>query len=154
MVEDSGRSPDGSGHSAEPEPVVSALRASVPNAEIVTQRDIIRGIPARFRESYGRDLGGYCWKPGWTKGGILKALDAADVETISAKEVGEIIGNDSWTNLDCDLCGESQTLIIRAGDEPDYEVRWLDICVKCAQGLGELAALATASPLADRQSNP
>ena len=37
--------PSGSGHSAEPEPVVSALRASVPNAD-----DLIDALTADIRE--------------------------------------------------------------------------------------------------------
>lgn len=50
MDKDYGRSPKGAGHSAEPEPVVSALRASVPNAIEVHGKDwsVTYGKPMPF----------------------------------------------------------------------------------------------------------
>lgn len=112
--------------------------------EIVTQRDIIRGAAKRFRESYGSDLDSVSWKGDKTRRDILNELEALDADTASAAQVDEIIGNNSWTGFNCDLCGEPQTLIIRAGDEPDYEARWLDICPKCVCGMAKLVETAAA----------
>ena len=45
--------------------------------------------------------------------------------------VNEIIGNDSWTSLECDECNEQVDVIIRLGQEPDNDSSTACICVNC-----------------------
>jgi hypothetical protein len=65
---------------------------------------------------------------------------------IDRDEVDRIIGNKSWTECCCDLCGENRETLIRVGDEADYEARWLDICPLCVSKLNDFAARLTPTP--------
>jgi hypothetical protein len=33
--------------------------------------------------------------------------------------------------MTCDACGKDVDAIMRIGDEPDYEARYIDLCVDC-----------------------
>lgn len=54
-----------------------------------------------------------------------------DKETASPEDVRMIIGNDSWTELSCDQCGQQVNAVIWVGQEPDYDSRTACICRKC-----------------------
>lgn len=126
------------------EPVVSALRDGIPDAvKLVLRRDIIKAIPSTFRQQHGRSLEQPSWRQGMTRGDILKQLDALDLENCSPSDVDDIIGNQSWTANDCDVCGRNADVIARIGDEPDYDARWQDICLPCLVRLGDWARRAS-----------
>lgn len=100
---------------------------------IITQRDVIKGVPEKFRSQYGHFLDTPAfWKPGSTKGAIADALDALDTERCSTADVDEVIGVGHWAANKCDECGaENCETLVRLGEEPDYEARWLDLCAGC-----------------------
>jgi len=86
---------------------------------LITERDQIRRVADRWGEQYG----GNDWKDDEEKQSIHRKLIALDKETCSAADVAAIIGNDSWSRLDCDNCDADVTAVVRMGDEPDYESR-------------------------------
>ena len=47
------------------------------------------------------------------------------------KEVMDIIGNRSWTSVVCDECGLEHDIVIRLGEEPDYESATVYVCKSC-----------------------
>lgn len=90
---------------------------------VIHKSDIVKNIPLRWELQY--------------RGGAsdeqreitqkLKAL----VWPFTAEQVNEIIGNNSWTTLECDECGFDFETLVRVGVEPDYEARWQDLCKSC-----------------------
>lgn len=50
---------------------------------------------------------------------------------LTAKKVDEIIGNESWTALNCDGCGENVKDAVRVGTDVDYESSTTTLCTKC-----------------------
>lgn len=56
------------------------------------------------------------------------------------REVARIIGNESWTRTKCDECESFSSVIVRLGQEPDYESATAYICDNC---LSLAIALAT-----------
>lgn len=118
-------------------PVVADSRFGV-----ITKRGIIRSVPARFEQQYGRDRNGTSWKGIITRGEMIDALNALDVGTCSAEAINEIIGNKSWTSNKCDACDTECEVLVRIGDEPDYEARWQDLCARC---LSDAARVATSA---------
>lgn len=98
---------------------------------VITRRDIIRQVPAQFERQYGHARAISSWKGNVTHGEMIDALNALDTETCTAEAVNEIIGNKSWTDNECDVCGENKDALLRMGDEPDYEAHWWDICGDC-----------------------
>jgi hypothetical protein len=49
------------------------------------------------------------------------------------ENIDRIIGNNSWTCLNCDLCGSDVERVVRIGENPDYDARWQDVCQDCLQ---------------------
>jgi len=71
----------------------------------------------------------------------IKALG----ESPDPDAVDRIIGNDSWTSVDrCSECDKQSDLIVRLGEEPDYESSTAWICPTCLrQALALVEGLAT-----------
>lgn len=69
---------------------------------------------------------------------IMKDLRALkDSGNITIDAVTSIIGNDSWCAFECSECGEDFDYLVRIGQEPDNDSRWVDLCKDCAaQALG------------------
>ena len=93
--------------------------------KVINVRALIREVAAAWRAQYkGAGDGG--------KQSIQRTLDALDGATATAVEVASIIGNESWTEVPrCDECGEARPVVVRLGQEPDYESRTAHICVPC-----------------------
>lgn len=91
---------------------------------VIERRDIIKGVSKAWDNQY-RTYG--CER----KTAIGERLKDLDLKTCSAKDVDEVIGNGSWTTNACDLCGEENERLLRIGDDPDYEARFVDICGTC-----------------------
>jgi hypothetical protein len=68
---------------------------------------------------------------------ISDALAKLDPETCTASEIRDIIGVSSWATLDCDVCGRDVPMLARIGDDPDYEMRWQDICLECIAAIAQ-----------------
>lgn len=93
---------------------------------VETQRDKIKSVVERWRRQYGS--GGY----GDDKLEILKRLESLDLETCSASDVDQIIGNSSWTRLaPCHECGAEGVQTVMLGQEPDYESYTAWVCKEC-----------------------
>lgn len=102
---------------------------------IIKRSDIVARVPERWAKQYK----GYVDNGDrWDKGPTTKAL--LDLKPgFSAEEVDTIIGNDSWTKNCCDECGKDCDVLLRMGQEPDYDARWLDLCERCLrEGLFQL----------------
>jgi hypothetical protein len=102
--------------------------------KIITIRDVIKSVPERWARTYDNRC-----DPITPTGGrdavmpaeIQRRLDALDMATCTKQAVDDAIGNESWTELKCDLCDLQSPLVVRVGAEPDYDVRWIDLCPMC-----------------------
>lgn len=54
-------------------------------------------------------------------------------------DVDRVIGNNYWTSLTCDECRSNVEVVIRVGEEPDYESNTAYICLPCISKLGKMA---------------
>ena len=89
--------------------------------ELINERQLIRGVADKWRRQYRGD-----------KRDIQEKLAALDPETATAKDVFEIVGNDSWTiPPSCSECGAEASEIVQVGEEPDYESNTAYICGPC-----------------------
>ena len=113
---------------------------------LITQRDLIRAVAKRWRETYEPftdDQPLFSWRTGQTspplnKQQIAEKLDALDPETATAEEVNAAIGNESWVRLSCDECGKETEALVTVGQAPDYESHTASICHTCVQKLVQL----------------
>ena len=95
--------------------------------KVITERDLIRLAPKRWRDIYADG------RHGEDKLEILKKLEALNTETATAKEISDIIGNDSWVKRLCSECGCYKTPVIEVGEEPDYESSTATLCRPCLE---------------------
>ena len=54
-------------------------------------------------------------------------------------DIDQIIGNGSWTKLECDECGTIVDAIIQLGQEPDYESSTASVCFDCLKAAIKLS---------------
>jgi hypothetical protein len=95
---------------------------------------VVAAVPSRW----GRQ---YSFSP-WPEHKATTLQLAALPAGFTAAQVDEIIGNDAWTKHVCDECGKDREVLIRIGEEEDYEARWLLLCVECLQAAIDLAIAA------------
>lgn len=99
--------------------------------EILHERDVIRSARDRWLEQYKRDADSEVFPHGRTRGQVREALAALDLETCARADVDAAIGVTGWAGLRCDECGETPSMVIRFGEEPDWEARWQELCADC-----------------------
>jgi len=94
-----------------------------------SERELIRSVAERWGNLKGMDRK----INGKTFFEILKELKALDVETVTVKDVNEIMGNNynNWCKITCDECGKDVEAAVQIGEEPDYESSTAMICIPC-----------------------
>ena len=90
----------------------------------ITSRDKIRSVAARWEIQYKRYMQGQ-----QDKLAILESIKKLDLNTCSAKDVDDIIGNQSWSKPFCDECNSYKESVI-SFDCGDGESR---ICADCLE---------------------
>jgi len=101
--------------------------------KVITQRDLIRGVARKWRKKYQPFRDDRVIYGGFTKEEIADKLNALDGETATAQDVENIIGNSSWTALQCHECKKYVSEVVRVGEEPDYESATACLCQQCAE---------------------
>jgi hypothetical protein len=111
---------------------ISKMRTLMPR--VVTIRDIIRGVPERYRDQYpdDREQAG-----GRNTGSTYAKLTALDLETATVKDIANIIGNDSWTRLECSVCELDREAVVEVPREYSQP---LTVCAVCANGVAKMLA--------------
>lgn len=100
---------------------------------LITERDKIRGVADAWDKQYTG------WQHDAQKMAIGRELRKLDKETATAADVERIIGNDSWTQQECDECKQAVKAVVQVGDEPYYESNTVLLCVHCIGKAAELA---------------
>ena len=95
---------------------------------LITKEMRVKGVAERWKRNYLRDGKWYETYSGDTEIVYKKLLKAT-----SEKEVNDIIGNKSWTELHCDDCKKEVDAVVQLGDEPDYESATANICFDCLE---------------------
>src|SRR5687767_5398271 len=96
---------------------------------LITERDKIRGVAQAWRNQYLYN--GRWRREDNDKRVIYERLCRLNPETATADDVTKIIGNSSWTAINCNNCDECVTRAVQLGDEPDYESATAIVCGPC-----------------------
>jgi hypothetical protein len=109
--------------------------------KVITQRDVILGVRAQWLSQYAaydpkQEIGARGARE--AVGVITKRVKALDLKTCSVADVDKAIGTTGWADNECDVCGKAHDKVVRIGDEPDHDARWVDVCKAC---LAEASAL-------------
>ena len=100
---------------------------------LILKSDIVAGVPKRWAKQYER----HSHYDKAAKTAALLALPPG----FTAEQVNQIIGNNSWTENKCDECETDAPVLVRIGDAPDYDARWMDLCPDCIRRAAETAAI-------------
>ncbi len=98
---------------------------------LITKQILLQRLPKAWLAQYGRHTLG-----------IYDALLAEGGKLTEAR-AAEIIGNDSWTCILCDECGQSVEVAVTVGQEPDYDSSTATICLACLTRAVSLASVPT-----------
>lgn len=109
--------------------------------KLITQRQLIQMVAARWRQQYEpfkNETPSFSVRKGLaeqrTKRQIAEELDALNGDTATPAEVVAIIGNNSWTRLECDECKNDEVdAVLRVGAKPDYESSPARLCKQCVE---------------------
>lgn len=86
----------------------------------VTSKLLALEAPARWAEQYRGHVGD-------NKAEITRKL--SDLDNPTPAKVEEIIGNNSWTRINCDACNKEVTRVVRIGHE--WSDHATDLCLPC-----------------------
>jgi hypothetical protein len=100
----------------------------------IRSRDVIMDVRKKWSEQYKfyspDDMIG---RPQERIGDINARLRKLDLKTCTVADVDAAIGTTGWADNECDLCGGNHELVVRVGDKPDYDARWIDLCPSCVK---------------------
>ena len=89
--------------------------------KVLTLKQVIKDVPKRWKAQYPNG-----------KNGIYEKLIAA--KPLSKKKVDTIIGNESWTSLECTEC-EKQVKVVVMLEKTEYATNLCEDCLNKALDL-------------------
>ena len=92
---------------------------------IVSVLGLAQDAPQRWASQYAS------WDRGSEHHRIGKKLAALPKSERTPARIAEIIGNDSWSVVECDQCGKRVPVAVTVGQQPDYETSTATICEPC-----------------------
>lgn len=94
---------------------------------LITKRERIKEVLESWKGQYPNVK---MWQD---KQKVTEELEKLNFNSVSEKKIIEIIGNNSWTRLDCDECQQDSSKVVRFLEryEDEYEVNSCDVCLKC-----------------------
>lgn len=106
--------------------------------QLLDERHQVRTVAQRWRAQYGGGSYG-ADRRGRMVGDELAALD---VETATAADVAEIVGNGSWVGKNiCNACKAETWDAVQLGEPPDCESSTVTICADCLRSALRLLVL-------------
>lgn len=96
-----------------------------------TRRQLIEMVAERwkhqYREYYAR----------WADEKLAK-LEALDLSSCSRDAVDKIIGNTTWTDNHCGVCGKDVEVVVNLGEREDSDDSGVDVCGNCLKKAVEM----------------
>jgi len=112
---------------------------------LLTRRAIIGCVAERWRAQYCH-AGQWSECMGGPASAIYDKLVALDLETAGRDVVDEIIGNHSWTAIQCDGCQRDVARAAQVGQLPDYDSATVVLCADCLALAVELLSVRPQPP--------
>jgi predicted P-loop ATPase/GTPase len=100
---------------------------------VVRRQKKILGVPERWRRQYQNE--NMTWKFGDDKREIYEKLTALDPKTMTAEQITEIIGNNTWTINRCSVCDSDKEVIVEFYGKRENGVTYYlsALCSECMQ---------------------
>lgn len=105
---------------------------------VVTKRELIKGVRNSWREQYQREICDLTNPRHHDRAAVDDALFRLDTDTCSEADVDAVIGVKGWVRNECDECHRDMDTLVRIGPEPDFDVRYLDLCADCISAASKL----------------
>lgn len=112
----------------------------------ITRQQWINAVADRWDRQYPPDSATDPDIPEWMPKQLWKGLELRALgPTPDADDVDEIIGNGSWTRLECTACGTSVDAVAELRKASDCD-DWFWLCMDCAAGVMIALAKLEAAP--------
>lgn len=96
---------------------------------VITEKDLIKTVCERWKDTYGAR-----WYNNPENRKHLEIYERLKrLKNPTSDEIAAIIGNRSWTTLQCDECEQDVLKVVELGQEPDFESRTVHLCQYCLQ---------------------
>lgn len=94
----------------------------------ITERDLIRTVAEAWDAQYSINIKGVDSHATEEQLAISKRLHAMNLNKVKASTVDKVIGNNSWTKVECEVCKNRvpAVVVVYSGDEAA-----VDICESC-----------------------
>ena len=100
-------------------------------ADTITRAEVVASVPRAWERQYS-DLKG----PQWSSHQAIMQQLLALPEGFTAEEVNRIIGNESWTSLRCEECGNEVEAVFCFGDTEYASSPSVNVCEVCIRKAG------------------
>ena len=117
--------------------------------KIISKRDLIRRVKIQYDLQYGGKPDAWLLSDGTSPKAKSAALALLNLEVCAEEAVNEIIGNDSWTALKCDECGDDCYFLIGFGESASQGGQWTKVCHACLMNALEMMDNVLLSSLAE-----
>ena len=91
---------------------------------IIRRSDIVAKAVDRFEEQYGGGLYPH-------HKAKIPELRALPKDGRYSENIDKIIGNDSWTKIECDECGERKEILVTIGVDREWDCAAASVCEEC-----------------------
>lgn len=93
---------------------------------------MIRTVAERWKAQYGLYFGQKQATPtSLDYEYVYERLLELDLDRCSEDDVIAVIGNDSWTRIQCDACEKFVGKLVVVGDRDEQDYRYAEICSDC-----------------------
>jgi len=94
--------------------------------KLITKADVLRTVPEKWNAQYDPRYKGTDKDEIYKK--LLKLVGSG---VYPERQIDNIIGNDSWTELTCGECERHVEAVVHLGEEPGYESNTFYLCAPC-----------------------
>lgn len=101
--------------------------------EVLTKREVIQGVPERWKQQYF-GLDGWRSTRADNREDTYHALKALDLASCTEADIEAVIGNRSWTRLECDGCEREVDKICFLRSHSQNEYGSCSYCKDCLAG--------------------
>lgn len=99
----------------------------------ITERDRILTVAERWDVQYSIHIEGLNMRATEEQLAISKRLHAMNLKKVKASTVDRVIGNDSWTTVQCGVCTERVPAVVAVYSEDEFAIKICESCLNLAK---------------------
>jgi hypothetical protein len=99
----------------------------------ITERDNILGVAEQWDAQYSINIKGLTTHATEEQLAISKRLHAMNLKRVKASTVDKVIGNNSWTKVECEVCKNRVPAVVVVYSEDEAAIEICESCLNLAK---------------------